>query len=227
MNVFVVSSTINSDIGVFTREQRYEQTKQTIASVRKYAPESTILFIDNSNESFHGDLDVDYRVPFTHNIFTHFMNRAESKGVGEAYMLSETFKFMRANVIRPIRFFKLSGRYRLAEGFNIKEYDDPKYKGMFAFRVNDWDVSTPSNEWIGTQTVRYYETRLFSMCGSIMEEYEEYVGQMFEIMITSWGKLMNNWEMCHCYKIPEDKLIAMKPIYLEGENAVNGVYRFE
>jgi hypothetical protein len=173
------------------------------------------------------DFDVDYRVPFIPNMFTIFANKAESKGLGEAYMLSETFKFMRANVIRPTRLFKISGRYRLAEGFNINEYDNPKYKGKFAFRINDWDVSTPSGEWIGLQTVRYLETRLFSMCGSLIDEYEGYVNQMFQTMITSWGKLMNNWEMCHCQKIPDDKLISMNPIYVEGLNAVNGIYRFE
>lgn len=227
MNTFLITSTINSDLGVFSVKERLKQTEQTIASIRKYAPDSKILFIDNSNVAYHADLDVDFGVSMKRNIFTRFANRAESKGLGEAYMISEAFDFMRQNVIRPTRLFKISGRYRLAEGFDIKEYDDPKYKGMYTFRINDWDVSASNKEWYGTQTVRYYETRLYSMCGSLMDEYEVHVNEMFETMITSWGKLMNNWEMCHCYKLPEEKIVSMKPIYVEGENAVNGVYRFE
>ena len=159
------------------------------------------------------------------NIFTRWANDVGSKGIGEAYMLSECFKFMRANVIRPTRLFKMSGRYRLADGFNIEEYDDPKYKGMYAFRVNDWDVS--SVQWVGNQTVRYLETRLYSMCGTLIDEYEGLVNKMFHTMVTSYGQLQCNWEMNHCRYIPDDKYISMKPIFVEGENAVDGVYRFE
>ena len=61
----------------------------------------------------------------------------------------------------------------------------------------------------------------------MMDEYEDTMKDMFEIMITNWGKLMMNWEMCHSHKITEDKVVAMKPIYVEGHNAVNGEYRFE
>ena len=224
MNIFIITSTINADMGVFTPEQRYEQTKESITSIRKYAPGSIIVFIDNSN-SFYGELDIDYRVLFSHNLFTQWANNIGSKGIGEAYMLSECFKFMKTNVIRPNRLFKLSGRYRLAEGFSISEYDDPKYKGKYAFRVNDWDVS--SVQWVGNQTVRYLETRLYSMCGSLIGEYEELVNKMFHTMVTSYGQLQCNWEMNHCQVIPEDKFISMKPIFVEGLNAVNGVYRFE
>lgn len=225
MNVFLITSTINCNMGVFSVEERIEQTKETIASVRRYAPGSQIIFIDNSNDPIHQELDIDYRVPFYRNMFTRWTNDIGSKGIGEAYMLSECFKFMRENVIRPTRLFKMSGRYKLAEGFDIKEYDDPKYKGMYAFRVNDWDVS--SVQWPGNQTVRYLETRLYSMCGSLIDEYEGLVHKMFHTMLTSYGQLMCNWEMNHCQVIPDDKLIAMNPIYVEGLNAVDGVYRFE
>lgn len=223
MNTFIVTSTINTSSGVFSVEERLKQTEETIESIRKYAPGSKIVLIDNSN--YHINLDIDYRVPFRANIFTRWANDIESKGIGEAYMLSECFKFMRENVIRPTRLFKISGRYRLAEGFDIHEYDNPKYKGMYAFRVNDWDVS--SVQWVGNQTVRYLETRLYSMCGSLIDEYEGLVHKMFHTMITSYGQLQCNWEMNHCRYIPDDKYISMKPIHVEGENAVNGVYRFE
>lgn len=225
MNTFLITSTINCNIGVFSVEERIEQTKETIASVRRYASGSQIVFIDNSNVSLSFDFDIDYRVPFTPNMFTLWANGVGSKGIGEAYMLSECFKFMRANVIRPTRLFKMSGRYRLAEGFDITEYNKPKYEGMYAFRVNDWDVS--SVQWHGNQTVRYLETRLYSMCGSLIDEYEVLVNKMFHTMLTSYGQLQCNWEMNHCKYINDDKYISMSPIYVEGFNAVDGVYRFE
>lgn len=227
MNIFIVTSTINSHIGVFSPEERYDQTKSTISSIREKVPDSIILFVDNSEKYFDKELDFDYRIPFNHNLFTKFVNKAESKGLGESYMLNETFNFIKQNNIIGERIFKISGRYNLAKGFDISEYQNPKYKDMYAFRVNDWDVTASSGEWYGSQTVRYYETRLYSLSYSLLEEYQETVKNMFEIMITSWGKLMNNWEMCHCYKLPEEKIIKMDPIHLEGLNAVNGVYRFE
>lgn len=225
MNIFLITSTINSSIGVFSVEERLKQTEETIASIRKYVPDSKIIFIDNSNVSLSYDLDIDYKVPFTPNMFTIWANDIGSKGIGEAYMLSETFKFMRANVIRPTRLFKMSGRYKLAKGFDITEYDKSRYKGMYAFRVNDWDVS--SVQWQGNQTVRYLETRLYSMCGSLIDEYEGFVHKMFHTMLTSYGQLQCNWEMNHCKYIPDDSYISMKPIFVEGLNAVDGVYRFE
>ena len=78
MNTFIITSTIDCNIGVFSVKERIEQTEETIASIRKYAPGSTIVFIDNSN--YHVELDIDYGVPFRHNSFTKWANEVGSKG---------------------------------------------------------------------------------------------------------------------------------------------------
>lgn len=227
MNTFIITSTIDCCLGVLNTNERYNQTKQTIKSVRNKVPDSRIIFIDNSINPIKIDLDVDHVVNFKHNMFTKWVNQVGSKGLGEAYMLSKSLDFIKQNNLKSKRIFKLSGRYRLAEGFDIKTYNNNKFKGMYAFCVNDWDVSTKSNQWYGNITVRYLETRLYSFCETLSNEYQTLVDKMFASMLENYGQLMCNWEMNHCQFIPEDKLIKMNPIYVEGLNAENGVYRFE
>ena len=80
------------------------------------------------------------------------------------------------------RVFKLSGRYRLAESFDISFYDNPDLAGKYAFKINEWDVST-DNFRTDRRRVVYFETRLYSFCGSLFYEYAEIVKANFHVKI--------------------------------------------
>lgn len=228
---FIVLSTINCSIGVFNPTDRFMQTIDTIESIRAKVPNSKIVFMDNSNNPIDKNMEeelrdrVDVFLPFTHNIFTKWVNDIGSKGIGECYMWFEVIEYLQKNNLVGKRVFKLSGRYKLAEGFDIEEYEKSEYDGKYTFRINPWEVS--SKQWEGNKLVWYFETRLYSFPGELLEEYKAAIFRMFHTMITSYGDVMCNWEMNHFMNIPHEKVKEMKPNYVEGLNAENGVYRFE
>jgi len=230
---FIITSTINASIGVFSSDERYKQTLESIQSIRDKVTNSKIVFMDNSNEPLSEEWisniskQVDVLITPMPNIFTRFANNIGSKGVGEAYMISEIMKAIEEKNLIGKRIFKMSGRYKLAESFNIEEYEDLKYIEKYAFRINPWEVSSPSGQWEGNRLVWYFETRLYSFCPTLFEEYKGVVEKCFHTMLTEYGNLMCNWEMNHWQHVPHEKVLRMEPIHVEGLNAENGVYRFE
>lgn len=230
---FIVTSTIYCTFGAFSPEQRYEQTLETIQSIRDKVPNAKIIFTDNSSLPLPDDVvenlksKVDLYLNIDHNIFTRFANNIKSKGIGEAFQWYELIKAIKNNNMVGKRIFKLTGRYKLAEGFNIEEYENPKYEGKYTFRINPWEVSSPTGQWEGNRLVWYFETRLYSFCHTLLDNYTEVLEKVFHTMLTNYGQPMCNFEMCHWHFIPHDKVIEMKPNYVEGLNAENGVYRFE
>ena len=47
-NLFIVTSSLKSNIGFFNDEERYTQTLQSLESLRKVVPEAIIVFSDVS-----------------------------------------------------------------------------------------------------------------------------------------------------------------------------------
>jgi hypothetical protein len=228
-STFIVTSTVNVTKGVGI-DRRFEETIDTLQSIHKHFKYPHICFIDNSlvplDELQIATIKMYATVvhQFEHDLFSTFVNQHESKGFGEAILLDKALKLLHINNIIGDRIFKLSGRYKLAESFDSKIYEDPKFKGKYAARINDWDV-WPSNRdrYSVAQRVTYFETRLFSFCESLIDEYTASLQNIFERMMI----IDSNWEKCHHFVIPRDKIIEMKPIHVEGNTADNGVYKFE
>lgn len=229
---FIVSSTINTNMGVFDPPTRLAQTIDTLDSIRAKVPNSKIVLVDNSiipldSESRAKLQDKsDVMMGFQHNIFTVWANDIGSKGIGECYIMDQAMEYILRNDLIGKRIFKIAGRYKLNEGFDISEYEKPEYYGKYAFRINPWEVS--SKQWEGSQVVWYFETRLYSLCSSLYNEYRGVIYRIFNSLLSTGQRdLMCNWEMMHFYNVPHQNVKEMKPIYVEGLNAVDGVYRFE
>lgn len=233
---FIVTSTINSiqkeGVNVFSNQNRFYETLKTFDSIRQKVPKAKIISIDNSTipltehqiESIK--LKVDYFLQIDHNIFTKFTNDIGSKGMGEAYIMHEALKIIENNDLLGKRIFKITGRYYLAKSFDISFYDNPELIGKFAHKINQWDVSK-DNFVNHRERVVYFETRLWSFCGSLFNEYKNLLQIIFSTMITSIGEPMCNLEMCHWMHTPRDKIFEIETAHVEGFTADNGLYKFE
>jgi hypothetical protein len=92
-NVFIITSTINTQFGLISVEDRYQQTIATIDSIKQKDKNAVIILIDNSsvplsdvqynilNANATYFLDIGNRTP------CKLLNKYCVKGAGEAYML--------------------------------------------------------------------------------------------------------------------------------------------
>lgn len=115
---------------VFNKEQRFEQTKKTILSIREKIPNNKILLIECSNLT---SLEIKYfreHVDFFVNIYdagnVNLINRmfTKSKSMGEGTMTIVALQYINDNHLIFDNLFKCSGRYWLNDKFDYEFYDN-------------------------------------------------------------------------------------------------------
>ena len=131
-----VSSTPFSYIAkrsIYTKEERYNQTFDTISSIRKYIPNSFILLFDNShftNEEYQEiKTVVDCFINIQNDeVVNKMTNNSIHKVFGE---ISQTYKMISYiqtyyKDIKIHNLFKITGRYIIDDRFDYKQYDNDK-----------------------------------------------------------------------------------------------------
>ena len=106
---------------VFTREERFEQTKQTICSIKTKIPNTRILLVECSpfttEEQTFFEENCDFVVNLINNEYAKNAIWSISKSWGEGTMTIEAFRFIQENNIEYNRLIKISGRYWLDDNF--------------------------------------------------------------------------------------------------------------
>lgn len=113
---------------VFTPEERFEQTKKTIQSIKQKIPNLKILIVECSNLS---NEQYDY---FNSNC-DYFLNLIEnnqaknniysiSKSLGEGTMTIAAIDYIKKNNIIFDNFFKITGRYWLSDNFDFQNFNN-------------------------------------------------------------------------------------------------------
>ena len=138
-NITLITSVINiskkplsyNDTRSFwTREERYEHTKKTIESIRKYIPNTKILLVECSqlteNEIKYFVDNTDYFLNLYDLNDTTIIEKinSQSKSMGEGTMTIHAIDFIFKNNIKFDNLFKISGRYWLNDKFNYMDYDN-------------------------------------------------------------------------------------------------------
>lgn len=111
---------------VYSHNERFEQTKKTIESVKQKIPNSKILLVECS------ELNKEYEEYFLNNVdyFINLINEPQkvkniysrSKSLGEGTITIEAINYIKNNNILFDNFFKISGRYWLSENFNYTNF---------------------------------------------------------------------------------------------------------
>jgi hypothetical protein len=223
---FMVTSTVNTHDSAFNNAQRFTQTLATLDSIRTQVPGAKTIICDNSTvplsleQVAEIESRADFVLPFQHNLATLFFNSnpVPLKGFGDVYTVYELMRAVRELNWIGSRVFKISGRYRLATTFDIDEYADciGKYVGL----INDWDYCP--NPWT-RERITYFETRLYSFCGSLFDEYWELLPKIFTHMST----VDKNLEKTHYTLLPRGKIHRFNTLHLEGYSSDTGVIKQE
>jgi len=115
----------------FSKNERFEQTKKTIDSIRSYIPNSIILLVECSNltidESQYFIDNVDIFINMYDLLTENEINNtiySSSKALGEATMTICGIKHLYTNNIHFDNLFKISGRYFFEPKFNYLQFID-------------------------------------------------------------------------------------------------------
>lgn len=236
----LVTSAVYTNYGIYTPQQRIEQTLATVLSAKKYIPNATIVLIDNSKVDVQKDespqleelIDtVDYYIDNSddadiqhfHNNVTNYdvgKNSMECLGMIKALRYIETDEEIMTIINQSNRVFKLSGRYQVTDKFDITQFDNAETEDKFVFKKRQ-------GSWIPTEDTgvnSLLQTRLWSFTphqfGYTVELFDKIIKNMFNLL--NQGKYIDV-EHSMAKFIPETMLVEIETVGLQGNIAPNGM----
>lgn len=224
-NIFIVSSCIQPNIGVVNFEDRYTQTIETFDSVRRQTKDSLIVFTDSSVHPLEDwKLDVikskvDIFLDMSTNPSAQEINRHGLKSFGENFLILNSIMHLKEKYDfknMEGRMFKLGGRVCLLDEFDLKDYDNTFGKFVFKKRVQSWMPLDVQNSYGSTHIL---ETRLYSWCFSLVDEYIDIIHKNFAL----FNKGLDT-EHSHMINVPSSKLLEFDMMNTGCVMALNGQY---
>ena len=198
-NIPLSYSTVRS---IFTRDERFEQTKRTISSIKEKIPEAKIIIIECSNyETNKEELDYlrensDYFLNLWDNQELHKYVFSIYKTIGAEIMTIELINYIINNNILFETFYCISGRYYLNDNFNLNLY----YKNIIRFKSNNL----------------YTSTRLYSLNKKYLILYKNYLINNLNPNL-SYEEIYGNF--CDLYK---NDVLDLNEDSVSGLTAVSG-----
>jgi len=223
-DLFIVTSALNSNMGVLSREDRLTQTIEGLASLRQKCPFAIVILADGSPESverekydsmselvnliadFSGDKDIAQ--------FASIGRKSEAENVLMLKMmmlLKKTPELKR--LIHSIRrIYKFSARTTLYDEFDVLEHN---HFGKYVFKKR-----MPT--WITSKTAETFTdlliTRLFSFCPSLIDDYSIVCRKNISV-IQDAGV---DTEHAHFFNVEPKKLVELDKIHCQGVMASTG-----
>lgn len=239
-NIVLLTSAVYSNYGIYTAEQRIQQTLDTAKSAKERIPDAVIILIDNSKVDVQNDdsaefnelIDlVDYYIDnsddadikhFHANVSNYDIgkNSMEALGIIKALNYIKTDEDMMKEVNGAARIFKLSGRYVVNEKFDIKNFDNAETKDKYVFkkRQASWIPQTDTG-------VDYLlQTRLYSFTPSLFDQTVELFQKIIENMFITFNQQKYiDVEHSMAKFVPADQLVELDIVGLQGNIAPNGM----
>lgn len=166
-NIVIIPSALSPTMGVFTPEERLEQTKRTCLTVRTFIPNSLIIINDISllpNPELKIELSklADTFIDSDKNEESLYYSQRKLKSPGELILFSTALEYIKNNIdTKNIkRIFKLGARCYLRESFNINDHE--LAEKQYAFK--------PVTSWMNDNT-KLYITRFWSMDPILIDDY--------------------------------------------------------
>lgn len=238
-NIVLITSAIHTNYGIYYFRDRILQTIETVKSVKQYIPNPIIILIDNSKIEIQNEQStefsellelVDYYIDNSDDLdIQYFHNNVSNYDVGknvmEAVGLYKSLNYIYNNAEllaefnNASRIFKLSGRYKITENFDITKFDND-------LTVNKYVFKKAQPAWINsvdTGVDTLLQTRLWSFTPEMLLETIQMYGRIIENMIAmvNQGKYIDSEHSMSKF-IPKEKLIELETIGVTGNIAPNG-----
>lgn len=166
-NVFLITSAINTPLGLIHPDDRFLQTVEQLQMIKIQDPESLIILIDNSPTPLPCSQIQQLKTLTDYFIYTGWryypkeFNSLGIIGASEAYMILVGLDLIKQEKISVKRLFKMSGRRRFSEAFDITIYNNIKFYKKYVFKLRE--------EYNHSPGVYFLHTRFWSVCGSLVD----------------------------------------------------------
>lgn len=216
---FLVIGTVNSTYGTFDPWVRTQHTCEALESIKQHVPDARIMYVDNSNTPLNDrqrseiERRVDVFHQLDHNLFSEVANIYKLKSPSEVNMMYAAFDLLKKYDLVGKRIFKLSGRYKITDGFDIKLYDDPRFQGKYSFPLTQ--MASTYDNWKTRRVVMWVQTGLISFCPTLLDEFRN--------MLPSVMRFLHENESCIeealFQFIPHSKVIPLELAHVAGLKA--------
>lgn len=220
-NIFIITSSVKPNIGAFSDDERFQQTMQTLRSVREKVPDAIIVLSDVSVRPL-SDLEKNslaeksnFFIDMGQEPTVKFLSENGMKSQAENVMMFHTLQTLK-NAPQTIkmmnsvkRIFKFSGRSELEDSFDISEYDNLFGKFVFKKRIPTWMAQS--------QISHLFVTRMFSMCPSLIDTYLATISVNLQLVDQGFDT-----EHAHFANIPKQHLVEFDRLHCWGWLAGNG-----
>lgn len=144
-NITIVTSLLNCSMqrSVFTREERYLQTKNTLETIRAKIPNGLILLIDitkfTQEEEDYFKANCDVIINESNNVKMIDIVHDDKNNGERCYLLTaiDTINILLSTYPNITNIFKVSGRYFLNQNFNYNNFCNDK-TCVFVVDPNIW-----------------------------------------------------------------------------------------
>ena len=148
--LFLVSSSVRTKHGVFSAEERLNQTVQTLESIKNRMPDARILVIESSAEASISEEESKKLAPFIEGLLNYHPDvqvQEIYKMAGGSWDIAKNFTELvvygkvldfivrqQPHLLNEVnRVFKISGRYLLNDNFNLTKHIDPAMDEKYIF----------------------------------------------------------------------------------------------
>ena len=182
-NLVVITSVINTcnkplsyinKRSIYSRDERFEQTKKTILSVRGKIPNCKLLLVECSNLpeniTMYLQENSDYFINYYDNLSIRENVESKSKSLGENTLIINAIHYLKSNNIQYDNFFKISGRYWLSNNYNYANFANNQIVATY--------IDSADNNAI---------TSLFKIPKNSIEEYMEFLINNVNLMVNCIG----------------------------------------
>lgn len=226
-NWFLITSAMNVDYGIYSLQDKYEQTCLTVSSIRKYCSDAKIVLLEASPSRISDDRlnhlreITDMYIDFSDDPVIHSMHNSLHVGAvkspGEAYILG-SFLSVQNFIKVDDRVFKISGRYFLNDDFNLSFHEEQKGKMVFLTKEPYTQYySVESGKQMDPIAPFQYKTRLYSFCGSLSKYFAEKCFTILSFFKKEYGvDFYSDLEHAMYRFTNHDSVVEVNPIGVSG-----------
>ena len=227
---FMVTSAINTKFGIYNNDQRLQQTLDTVTSIKKYVPSAKIYLVECGaipltkaqelklesvvDEVINFNDDEDVKAIFVSDNWDVVKNTTEVMCFKRA--LEHCVEYNLFDGIE--RVFKMSGRYRLNDNFDLAQYVMAPHSSI---TTHNHTSQFPHQVTL----VEYqYMSRLWSWPANITQRI---IDEVYDAGLNYMAERLSQGGYCDIehmlYKfLPQDLVLSVDKIGLEGNIGPNG-----